>query len=166
MLRKVELPEMAATDHLAQLLGDIADLEVKGKEAAFSFFTINHLTSTRESAVTGIIHKLFAIVGVIPALRNLLTTPDSPLLSPKQLETLSQHITSCHSILTKVEAAVREADDWVGPYSSKNRAEAPKSFYPRGELNDAKSIVTTCFHDMVVVISAARAEHLARFGYL
>lgn len=168
MRRKVVLAEMAVpNNHHARVLDGIADLEVRGREAAFSLFTINHLTSAQEAAVTDIVNCLFCVVGAVPALRNLLlVTPDAPLLSHKQVEILSERIASCHSILRKIDVAVREADDWLGPVTSRDPVEAPTSFYPQGELRDAWETVSACFHDMVVAITAARAEHLSRFGFL
>ncbi|KAF2786935.1 hypothetical protein K505DRAFT_329993, partial [Melanomma pulvis-pyrius CBS 109.77] len=156
-------------DHHVRVLESIADLEVRGREAAFSLFTINHFTSLQEVAVTDIVNCLFCVVGAVPALRNLLlVTPDAPLLSRRQVDILSERIASCHSILRKIAVCVREADDWLGPVTSTDPAEAPPSFYPypQGELRDARETVGACFRDMVVAITTARAEHLSRFGFL
>ena len=159
------IPEMAALDN--QLLSDLADFEVKGREAAFSLFTINHLTLNKEDAVTEIVNQLFCFVGIVPALRNFLTTtPGSPLFNREQVETLSQYFASCRSVLRKIDAAVREADEWFGPSSTQNPLEAPASFCYRSELSDGQKLLSAIFVDVVVMISVARVEHLSRPGFM
>ena len=156
---------MAALDN--QLLSDLADFEVKGREAAFSLFTINHLTLSKEEAVPEIVTQLFCFVGVVPALRNFLTaTPGFPLFSREQIETLSKSFASCRSVLRKIDAAVREADEWFGPSSTRNPLEAPASFCYGSELSDGQKSLSTMFVDVVTMISVARAEHLSRSGFL
>jgi hypothetical protein len=165
MRRKVYTPEMAVPDN--QLLSDLADLEVKSREAAFSLLTINHLTLNKEDAVTEIVNQLFCFVGIAPALRNFLTaTPGPPLFSREQVETLSKYIALSRSVLRKINAAVREANDWFGPSSTRNPLEAPPSFCYRTELSRGQKSLSTMFVDVVVMISVARAEHLLRFGSL
>jgi len=161
----VYIPKMAVPNN--QLLSDLADLEVKGRKAAFSLFTINHLTRSKEDAATEIVNHLFCFVGIAPALRNLLTaTPGSPLFSREQFETLSKYIASCHSVLRKIDAAVREADDWFGPFSTRDPLKAPANFCYRSELSDGQKSLSMMFVDVLVMMSVARAEHLSRFGFL
>jgi hypothetical protein len=161
----VYIPEMAVQNN--QLLSDLTDLEVKGREAAFSLFTINHFTRSKEDSAPEIVNQLFCFVGIAPALRNLLTvTPGSPLFSREQFETLSSYIASCHSVLRKIDAAVREADDWFGPFSTRDPLEAPASFCYPSELSDGQKSLSMMFVDVLVMMSVARAEHLSRFGFL
>jgi hypothetical protein len=165
MRRKVHVPEMAVP--YGELLSDLADLEVKGREAAFSLFAINRLTLNEESAAAEIVKQLFCIVGVIPTLRDLLAvTPDVPLFNVKQVGALLNYSASCRPILNRIDVAVRESEDWFRPFSSRTPLQSSASFYSQSVLSDAQNMLSTVFVHMALMISAAKAEHPSRLGVL
>ncbi|KAF2107359.1 hypothetical protein BDV96DRAFT_589655 [Lophiotrema nucula] len=150
----VELPNMASTIRQDALLNDIAVLEVHGREAAFTLTTLSHSQtcgSDQLQVASDVVNKLFAVVGLLPALRRLLE--DAPVLfSPQQFETLHRHTKRAHSVCISIDVLEKPGD----------------TFDPDGLqrlLSDigGDSILTDlsrCFRDTVVVLSTIRAAQL------
>jgi hypothetical protein len=152
-------------DRQVKLLDDVAHLDDIGEKRAFDLLAVSHLKSgpTADVPVVALVTKLFAVVGLLPALRKLLlVTAPSPVVTPSQLEIISDHIRSCHALLCKIDAVVCETDKLLG----RTAALDPQSAFGRQEQHNALTLLTTCFHDIAVIVSAARASHLERFGYL
>jgi hypothetical protein len=96
----------------------------------------------------------------------LAVTPDVPLFNVKQVGALLNYSASCRPILGRIDAAVRESEDWFTPFSSRTPLQASASFYSQSVLSDAQNILSTVFVHMALMISTAKAEHLSRFSVL
>lgn len=164
---------MEPTTDSAQLIREIDAFELAGKYAAFFLHTLAHLPFARENGrIVGIAEKLFAIVGFLPALKSQLSMsiPDAPVFSPEQVAILSRSVGECDWIIKKIGEVVQEVDTRVPPLPGKDGDMQDPSrvidAFPPDLAGSAQSTLHECFHNIVVAVSAARAEQLSRRGYL
>lgn len=151
--------------HVSVDLLDLSKLEVTAKEAAFTLIALNHVEACQGSDLAQVIDNLFAIAGLLPALRKLLTIhPPFPVVTPKQIRLLSQHIASCQLVIVGITQGIRDVAQHIHIFS-KNDPRTKEAFFPHG-LQNAQSVLGACFRDIVIVIAAARATHLDRSGPL
>jgi hypothetical protein len=174
MRMKVQLPN-AMEDNLRdqpesirKLCHDIQTFTVDANTAVLSLYSISQICWSNFGSgeiQRDLAGKLMAVVGALSSLRETINaTPKRCLLSPSNVETLTQSIERCELIVHRIEEAVQKLDKHLAAQPEKNRRIRPPGMYNAfnsGEDREPTRILTDCFCAIMHAIVTARAVILS-----
>lgn len=154
---------------LRKLCNDMTAFVHRAEDAATSLYAISYYccslfgSGPMQRDVAG---RLTSVAGAVTFLHGFLGDDKhaSPLLSPRDMETIADNMRACESVMQTVTSAMQKLDEYLmsGEYEKGMSVPAKFNAFNKDGEADAVRVLTRCCDVVIKATMIARREELGR----